>query len=72
VSYCLPKVYRESPEGQALLRKIEKMIADKQLLRRSSTYTPTWNKRTKEEIAAALGDPLRKPDLFGADTSGWL
>jgi hypothetical protein len=31
MSYCLPKVYRESPEGQALLRKIEKMIADKQL-----------------------------------------
>jgi hypothetical protein len=31
VSYCLPKVYRESPEGQALLRKIEETIADKQL-----------------------------------------
>jgi hypothetical protein len=31
VSYCLPKVYRESHEGQALLRKIEETIADKQL-----------------------------------------
>jgi hypothetical protein len=31
VSYCLPKAYRESPEGQALLRKIEETIADKRL-----------------------------------------
>ena len=29
--YCLPKAYRESPEGQALLRKIEETIADKRL-----------------------------------------
>jgi hypothetical protein len=31
VSYCLPKAYRESPDGQAPLRKIEETIADKKL-----------------------------------------
>jgi hypothetical protein len=31
VRYRLPKAYRESPEGQALLQKIEETIADKRL-----------------------------------------